>query len=407
MPPQTETHLPWICLAGALACYTLLLLVNPVRQSLRDGLHCLGRHGSIWAILALFGLFYAVFNVGVEVYMHYALPDGMRPVFQWSRPWFLPGRDWPAILKQSVLPALEGFAGVFNVLVTTFPFCAIAALLFFFNWGGHHAVLLRALRHRLGGLGLLAYAGVLVCAVAALVKPLLFTPLFLKLAYSMRDPLGLLQCASIIDWLSFLFEIMFGIGVQIYLILMVYAWVRGLNFTTGHLMDFAIRRFSFVMKWTAWGLLLSTLLIKLPLILLNFPAATDYFGQQNIIHFHQHVGRPVMAVFFILFSGMQVILTFHSESLVKALRDLGHFLLKEAWPVAGYLLIAFVHFYIITALDQAMRAGFGADNGPAIAWSLVYPLLDAFVGGWMLASWVCLYKRSETGRVRDEHWIKY
>ncbi|HWB59476.1 MAG TPA: hypothetical protein VG733_08290, partial [Chthoniobacteraceae bacterium] len=305
----------------------------------------------------------------------------------------------------------------------TFPFSVVAALLFFFNWEKHHSVLRHALLRRTGGM--VVYGFVLVCAAAALAKPFLFTELFKNVANSVPQPLILLQWASIVDWLSFLFEIMFGIGVQIYLILMVYSWVRGLNFTTRHLMDFAIRRFSYVMKWTALGLLLSSLFINLPLILVNFPVVlqaaqsenlalqkhfhslADYFGPETFFHFVDYVGRPVMAGFFILFSGMQIILTFHSESLVKAFKDYLHFLRKEAWSVAGWLFIAFFNFYILAVLNGAMKEGFAEDNGPAIAWSLIYPLLNAFIGGWMLASWVCLYKRSETGRVRDEHWVKY
>jgi hypothetical protein len=412
--PHPETYQQWICLAVALAGYPLLMLANPARESLRDGLRCLRRHGSIWMLLALFGLCYVVFQIGLDLYEHSILPEGMGPVFQWSRPWFLPREALLDVLKASVLPALEGVAGVFNVLITTFPFSAVAAVLFFVNWEGHHAVLLRALRHKFGGWGWLVYAGILLCAAAALAKPFLFTALFLKAANSMEEPLRLLQWSSVIDWLSFLFEIMFGICVQIYLILMVYIWVRGLNFTHRHLVDFAIRRFSYVMKWSAVGMLLGTALIYLPMIAANIPELTRHFGgfgryfePDTVFYFVDHMGRPAMAVFLIVFSGMQVILTFHSESLAKAARDLFHFLRKDAWTVGWYLVVAFLHFYFLAVLDTAVRTGFGEGSAPAYAWRLFYPLLAAFVGGWMLAAWVCLYKRSGTGRVRDENWIQY
>lgn len=359
-------------------------------------------------MLALFGMCYAVFQIGLEVCNHFNLPEGERPVFLWSRPWFLPRESREEILRAAVLPALEGVAGVFNVLITTFPFSAIASVLFFLNWGGHHAVLLHALRRRFDGWGWLIYGGILLCAVSALMKPFLYSALLLR-AGTIIPPLLLLQCSFVVDWLSFLFEIMFGILVQIYLILMVYAWVRGLGFTHRHLMDFAIRRFSFVMKWTSIVMLLSTLFIHLPLISANFPAVANYFDIEpdTIFYYLNHVARPVLAAFFILFSGMQIILTFHSESLGKAACDFLYFLRKDAWPLGWYLAIAFLHFYILTVLDGALGKGLGEGTAAGFAWRLAYPLLSAFLAGWLLASWVCLYKRSEAGRVHAGDWIKY
>jgi hypothetical protein len=114
-----------------------------------------------------------------------------------------------------------------------------------------------------------------------------------------------------------------------------------------------------------------------------------------------------MAAFFIVFCSMQVVLTFHGESLGSAIRDHFHFIGREWLPAGGFLLAAFVHFYLLSVVDLAIRRGFGGDTGPVLAWSLFYPLLNAFIGGWLLAAWVCLYKRSGTGRVRDENWIKY
>ena len=47
------------------------------------------------------------------------------------------------------------------------------------------------------------------------------------------------------------FIALFGVAVQGYLILVVYTWLRGIHWTPVHLMDMAIRRFSFVVKWAA------------------------------------------------------------------------------------------------------------------------------------------------------------
>ena len=139
------------------------------------------------------------------------------------------------------------------------------------------------------------------------------------------DPMAQLawfQWAPVVAWLGFLFEYLFGVCMQIYLILLAYAWVRGITFTHSHLLDFAIRRCSFVLKWALVVMLLSSVFIDLPLILKNFAAFRP--------------GSPTMPRSSRAGSGLrarcspasccsqptvQITLVFHSESLRKALRD--------------------------------------------------------------------------------------
>jgi len=407
--PFTDLKQSWILPVAAIAVYLLVMFFNSARASLRDGIRCLRRYGTLWRILVVFGLCYAVFQIGVEVFYYYNMPDGNRPIFQWTRPWFLTDEAQIVILKGSVLPALEGVAGIFNVLITTFPFSAVAALMFLANWQDHHAVLSRALRRRFGAPGWIIHFGIVLCAIAAIVNVFLYGPL-LPLLNNVVPGLPLLQCSLVVNWLSFLFEIMFGVCVQIYLILMVYAWVRGLNFTHQHLLDFAIRRFSFVMKWSAIVMFASTVLINMPLILANVPPFSHFISADLVPHYVDHVARPILAAFLFLFSGIQIILTFHSESLRKAMGDYFHFLRKDWWSIGCFLLVAVVHFYILNVLNGLVNAGFASNEGVTavtVVWRLLYPLLAAFVSGWLLASWVCLYKRSEAGRVHAGDWIKY
>ncbi len=42
-----------------------------------------------------------------------------------------------------------------------------------------------------------------------------------------------------------------------------------------------------------------------------------------------------------------------------------------------------------------------------ISWTLLFLLVRSFVTGWLLASWVCLYRQCEIGRVNRETWIRY
>ena len=408
--PFTELKQGWVLPVGAVVVYLLVMFFNPARASLRDGIRCMRRYGTLWRTLVVFGLCYAIFQIAVEVFYYYILPEGNRPIFQWSRPWFLTDETLKTILKDSRLPALEGVAGIFNVLITTFPFSAIAALMFLANWDGHHVVLARALRRRFGAPGWIIHFGIIICAVAAIANVFLYGPLLLVLN-NFLPGLRLLQCSLVVNWLSFLFEIMFGVCVQIYLILMVYAWVGGLSFTRQHLLDFAIRRFSFVMKWSAIVMFISTVLINMPLILSNVPPFSHFIPADDLVpRYVDPIARPILVAFLFLFSGIQIILTFHSESLRKAMRDYFHFLRKDALSIGCFLLVAVVHFYILNVVNGIVNAGFASNEGVTavtVVWRLFYPLLAAFVSGWLLASWVCLYKRSEAGRVHAGDWIKY
>lgn len=394
-----------LAVAGAVLVYLLVLLFNPIRTSLRDGFRCLRRYPSTWGILALLGFFYAAFQLALRVFYFFALPENARPIFQWGRAWFLPHGAQMEILKESVLPAGESLAGVFNNIVTTYPLSALAAILFLINWEGHHAVLNRAVRKRFGGFGWIVYFGILLCALAAIAKPALYASLpTLNHAVS---GLLLLQLASVIDWLSFLFEYMFGILIQIYLILLVYVWVRAVKFTRAHLIDFAIRRFSYVMKWASIVMLLSTLFIHLPLIFLNFGSFTNLLPERGVLSFIDRVARPLIAVFLILFSTIQIILTFHSESLRKAFRHHFAFVKKHAWPLVWFVFLATFHFLLVDLVNLAVERGMGEGTAIVLAWRLVFPILAAVVSAWMLATWVCLFKRLETGQASEQDWIKF
>lgn len=419
-------HRFWLYLAGALAGYVWLMCSNPVRACFRDGFRCVRRYGKIWRLLALFGFSYALFQLAVRVFYFFALSESERPGFVWTLAWHFPPaspqfaevhtlRDWwtvlqadprSLLLKESALNALEAVAGIFNNSITTFPFSAVAALLLLGNWENHHTTLRRALHRRFGRLGTLPYAGILLCAVAAILKPVLFGPSLPALNH-VAPGLLLLRWSSLIDWLSFLFEYLFGVCIQIYLILMVYAWVRGLTFTAPHLLDFAIRRFSFVVKWTALVMLVSALFIDLPRIYaLMFHFDDSPFIAHTILYV-DWIARPLLAVFLVLFASVQITLTFHSESLRKALRDHAGLLRRHGWEIGWYLIVAALHFFLLNFLNQSVVRGFGEETLPTLAWSLVFPLLAAFVTAWLLAAWVCVFKRCETDRRPGDHWIKF
>jgi hypothetical protein len=392
-------------IAGGVVVYAGLMFFNPIRASLRDGLRCIRRYHSTWGMLALFGFCYAAFQLALRVFYYAILPESERPIFQWSRAWFLPKSSVIGVLQESWLPALENIAGTFNNLVTTYPFSALAAFLLLTNWEGHYVVLHHAVKRRFPRSGWIIYLGILICALAALVKPLLYAVLPALGHY--LPGLHLLQGAVVVDWLSFLFEYMLGICIQIYLILLVYVWIRGVNYTRAHLLDFAIRRFSYVMKWACLVMLLSTLFIHLPLIALNVPPFSGWLSGEKTLEYIDRVARPTIAVCLILFATVQITLTFHSESFRKAVRDHLAFLRVNAGAMIWFILIAGINFFLINALNLAVARGLGEATMAGLIWRLIYPIFWALVAAWMLATWVCVFKRSDTGRTQKDDWIKF
>jgi hypothetical protein len=385
------------------ALYLAAMRWNPAAASLRDGYRAVRRYRMLWVPLGVCGLAYALFQLAVRLYFHLVLPAGEKPGFQWwsaVRP-----IDAAALLplgREALLPALENTAGIFNSLVSTFPLAALAAVLLLFNIGGHHVVLWRALWRRFGRAALLLHAGIVLCALAAVAKPLLY------IVARHVDPLLWYQWSPVVAWLAFLFEYLLGVCIQVYLILMAYCWVRGIAFAHGHLLDFAIRRCGSVLKWAAVVMLLSSAFIDLPLILKNFAPFTGVFTDDPVqVEFRVRLARSMLAGFLLATSTVQITLIFHSESLRAALRDHLRFLRRHWWPCVWFLALAALHFFLLELLRATVQASLGEGTAPGIAWQLFHPWLAAMVAAWLLASWVCLYRRCDAGRKIGENWIAF
>ena len=411
MSIAAPTLSPLSLLVCAFAGYALMMWTNPARASFRDGLRALRRYRALWTIPGAFGFCAALFQIAQRIYFASVLEPGERPAFLWLREawrdpqlwftgseesfWWLPHEELLRALHESRLPAFETLAGIFNCLVATFPVSAIAAILLLINRGGHQGVLIRALHKRLGLAGWAVHLGILVCALAAIAKPLLYVAPHLLGPSS--DAAGIVvQWSRVIASLSFLFEYLCGLFVQTYLILLAYIWVRGLTFTHAHLVDFSIRRFSSVAKWAGVMLLLSAIFIELPLILRGFAPFAGWFPEQDAFAHRLAIARAALAAFALLAATMQITLVFHSESLAAALRDHRHFLREHWWPFAWFVIVAALHVFALHAVQRAVAFGLGEGTAPWVAWTLLFPWIAGVVVAWMLASWVCVYKRCAT-----------
>src|SRR5213596_3054682 len=261
----------WVGLWGG---YALVMLFAPVRRALIDGLHCLGRYQRIWITFAVLGFGYFVFQFVT-----------FTPIQNWadlelSQIASLPQWAWPRLSEiwtETLLPALEGVAGIFDNATTTYPLSVIAAVLMILNWRGLHGALLGALRKRYRLWSYFIYLILLLSALASLFKPIVFWRL--PEWGGLVPAAGLLRISATVDAVAFIFEYLFGVYIQVYLITVCLAWVKGVSFEEGELFRFAMRRFSYVLEWAGIVVFVSTLIVRLPLLLayfMNIPDVLDY-----------------------------------------------------------------------------------------------------------------------------------
>ena len=178
------------------------------------------------------------------------------------------------------------------------------------NWRGLHGAMVSALHKRFRVGGYMVYLILLFSAVSALLKPIVFWAL--PLWGGLLPAAGLLQVSASIDAFAFIFEYLLGVYIQVYLIAVCFAWIRGLSFEEGELFRFAMRRFSYVLEWAGIVVLISFLIVRLPLLLayfMNIPDVLDYLP----------IERVVMCGIIIAFSSVQISLALHNETLREAI----------------------------------------------------------------------------------------
>ena len=62
-----------------------------------------------------------------------------------------------------------------------------------------------------------------------------------------------------------------------------------------------------------------------------------------------------------------------------------------------FFLIALVHFYGFHFMNGALLLGLGDGTALGLLWQLAAPTIGAFITGWLLAAWVCFFKKNEPG----------
>jgi hypothetical protein len=381
-------------LIGLFSGYVIVLLFNPVRVPLRDGFRCVLRYKRVWLTFVLLGSAYFVFQFSTFTPIRSTADVDLAQITSMAN-W-----HWPTFMeiwREAPLPALEGVAGIFDDATTTYPLSAVAAVLMLINWRGLHGALVRALQKRFHFWGYLVYLILLLSAVAALLKPVVFA---LPLWGGLLPGAELLQISASVDAVAFIFEYLFGVYIQVYLIAVCFAWIRGLSFEEGELFRFGMRRFSYVLEWAGIVVLVSFLIVRLPLLLayfMNIPDVLDYLP----------VERVLMCGLIIAFSSVQISLALHNETLREAIRAHREFIRNNLSRFGWFLLICGIHFFLLTTADAIMRGAIADRLVAMVIWKSIFVFLRGFITGWLLASWVCLFRRGETGHVYQQAWIEY
>src|SRR5437763_16743268 len=200
----------WYAFVGQLVGYLLVMLANPIRLALRDGFRCLARYERIWLTFVLLGFAYFVF----QFVTFSKLPSPSEIDF--AEIISVPNWNWPPLAdvwRDVPLPTLEGVAGIFDNATTTYPLSALAAILFLVNWHGLHRALWRALSKLYRWWSIPIYFVLLISTLAALLKPLVYWRL--PSWNNQISTAHLLRISASIDALSFIFEYLAGLYIQV------------------------------------------------------------------------------------------------------------------------------------------------------------------------------------------------
>jgi hypothetical protein len=375
-----------------LAGYALLIFANPAYSSYRDGLRVLKRYPRMWIWLTALSVTYVVFQILQSCEagdVRFTLGD----LVYW--PAFRP-TDWAAAAAHAWLPSLEIVAGLFNQTVIGYPGSALAAFLFLTNWRGCRVEVISTTRSRLRPWWIWIYLALVICAAAALIKPIFTLVIYWLNEY--LDGIYLLRIGAVIDWLSFQFEYLFGMSVQIYLMLLTFVWIRGLRLEPDRVFDFALRRGVFVAKWAGVVLLTTMFLIHVPLLVSYFWIAQHTDFTNAAVEYVNQTARPLLAVGLILFCSVQISLVLNNESLGQAILEHGKLARRCWYRIGWFLLIAGIHLFALCWLSRVVTDGFPANSVPNLLANICFSVAKAFLAAWFLAAWVCLYRSARKAK---------
>src|SRR5213075_241224 len=144
----------------------------------------------------------------------------------------------------------------------------------------------------------------------------------------------------------------------------------------------------------------SMLIVRLPLRLasfINIPGVLDSLP----------IARVLMSSLLVAFCSVQLSLPLHNETVIEAMRAHSLLIRKNAARLGWFLVICGIHFFCIMVCDAIVRSAIADRLGALFLWKLSFAFIRGVITGWLLASWVCLFRQCETGRITGEKWIQY
>ena len=130
---------------------------------------------------------------------------------------------------------------------------------------------------------------------------------------------------------------------------------------------------------------------------INVPDVLDYLPVQRVF----------MSGFILAFCSVQISLVLHNETLREAFRTHRQLIRRDFRRLAWFCLICALNFSVILVIDAIMRSAIADRTVVMMIWKSIFVFLRALVTGWLLASWVVLFRQCETGRIAQENWIRY
>ncbi len=375
------SQLAWLLgLPGA--AFLLSLAWPSIRRAYGHATRCLTRHPVVWKLPTGFALAYGVFDFLTLSIVRWRGGRAWPELFEWHGEPPSLDLDW-----SNAVPVFEQLAGTWNCLVSVFPLSVLAALLFIVNYRSLTRELFRTLLKRFGGRGWFLVFGLILCALAEIVKPALLT-LLPELAAYFPWPL-LLVGATSLNALAFAFEYLFGTALQLYLLLTIYGWARGLQLDERRLLPFAVRRLGFVIKW-------SLVIIAASFLLIHLPLGLDAWWTGGI-RWHTDALRLSLALAMLVCGAVQIQLALHNDSLRQAFAANRKFLRQHGLAYLALVIGALGLFFLIQVVRMAGEEMLG-DSLAATGWSILVQIGGAAVGGWVLAAWVCFYQERAGGK---------
>lgn len=379
----------WVLLAGALGLLLLpALFLKKTRSSWLNGLRCASTQPLIWKLPVFFALIHGAYQFIVNSFLLWHMQENWRPELDFPSEFILP--DLPALVLSALPSTVESLAASVNSL-GTFPLSSLFAALFLVNFRGYTGLLFKQLRKRFGVFGwLLFFLGITSSFCALLKAPSLFLlPYWINHDIGLSPETGL----SIINSGGFIFEYFVGVVFQVFLVLYAYSWVRGLYFPPMRLFPFTLRRLGVVMRWGLVVVALSLTCVAIPLGLETIWGGGRAEG--TVAFLVDQAMRPLIAVIMLILAAVQLHLILHNDSLKGGILASLRFLRANAALIFAFflsamssLLACFILTYVVLSQQDSLwmdLAGIGMDG------------VCAAMGGWILASWVCLYKSVSYG----------